>query len=125
MATALKGAILFVRDMEKMTAFYRDVVGLTQTESEYGVDVWVPFEDDGSMLGLLAIPAEHRDGAEAPEALEPRASTPIKLVFRVDDLTSKCEEMLDAGANPLRFVPEHGRADYVDPEGNIFQLTDL
>ena len=124
MATALKGAILFVHDMDKMTAFYRDVVGLTQTESDFGVDTWVPFEDDGAMLGLLAIPPEHR-GDDIADPPEPRASTPIKLVFRVDDLTTKCEEMLAAGASPLRFVLEHGRADYVDPEGNIFQLTDV
>ncbi len=125
MATALKGAILFVHDIEKMAAFYRDVVGLTQTESDFGVDTWVPFEDDGNMLGLLAIPEEHRSSAESDTPPEPRSSTPVKLVFRVDDLTSRCEEMLAAGAKPLRFVPEHNRADYADPEGNILQLTDL
>ncbi len=125
MNIALKGSILFARDIRKMAEFYRDVLGLTQTESEYGVDAWVPFEDDGCMLGLLAIPPEHLDGSEAVDTPEPRAATPIKLVFRVDDLARKCEEMLAAGVAPLRYAAEHRRADYADPEGNIFQLTDL
>ena len=125
MNIALKGSILFVRDIGKMTEFYRDVLGLTQTESGYGVETWVPFEDGGSMLGLLAIPADHLDGSDPTDPAEPRSSTPIKLGFRVDDLAGKCQEMLAAGVEPLRYAAEHNRADYADPEGNIFQLTDL
>ena len=41
----LHGAMLFVKDLERMTAFYRDVLGLEPVK-ETRLDNWVEFKRD-------------------------------------------------------------------------------
>ena len=50
----LYGAMLFVKDLPRMTGFYRDVLGLQPIEATRQPD-WVEF--DGAQFSLHAIPA--------------------------------------------------------------------
>lgn len=92
----LRRAIVFVVDLPRMVAFYRDEIGLAVIAEEDG---WV--ELDG--VALHAIPpaiAARITIASPPVA---REDTAIKLVFARDGL--------DAAR------------DIVDPEGNVLQLV--
>ena len=51
------GAMLFVKDLNRMTAFYRDVLGLQPIEETRLAD-WVEFEGDGGRFSLHAIPSD-------------------------------------------------------------------
>src|SRR5262245_31854791 len=51
----LYSAMLFAKDLDSMTAFYRDVVGLQPIE-ETRLDNWVEFQGDGARFSLHAIP---------------------------------------------------------------------
>jgi catechol 2,3-dioxygenase-like lactoylglutathione lyase family enzyme len=89
-------AIVFVKDLERMKAFYRDRLGLAVLHEEPG---WI--ELDG--VALHAIPpaiAAHIAIEDPPRA---RESTPIKLVFVTDDPSAV--------------------GDGLDPEGNVFQIA--
>ena len=51
----LHGAMLFVKDLDRMTSFYSDVLGL-QPVAETKLDNWVEFRSNGSQFSLHAIP---------------------------------------------------------------------
>jgi len=87
----LARAILFVKDIDRMTAFYRDTLGLAELHREPG---WV--ELDG--LALHAIPA-HIDVTVGPV----REGTPIKLVFASDDAEA-AGDRVDPEGNVFQIV---------------------
>jgi catechol 2,3-dioxygenase-like lactoylglutathione lyase family enzyme len=105
----LARAIVFVKDVDRMTAFYRDALGLAEVRREPG---WV--ELDG--VALHAIPP----GLEVSFA--PREDTPIKLAFACDDVAAARARLTAAGAT-MREVRPWGSCDGVDPEGNVFQIV--
>ena len=53
----LQGAMLFVKDLDRMTAFYTDVLGLTAVADTRLAD-WVEFESPGARFSLHANPAD-------------------------------------------------------------------
>jgi catechol 2,3-dioxygenase-like lactoylglutathione lyase family enzyme len=99
---ALRLAILFVRDLEGMMAFYRDMLGLPVRAVSNG---WVEF--DG--FGLHAAQGEWETGPV-------REETPIKLVF-----DGEAAELERRGVRLLR--RPWGGCDGVDPEGNVFGIA--
>ena len=99
---AIRMAMIFVRDLAGMTAFYRDVLGLAVKAESGG---WVEFEG----FGL--------HGVEGDWAVGPvREETPIKLVFDGD--VGRLEGL---GVRLLR--RPWGGVDGVDPEGNVFGIV--
>jgi catechol 2,3-dioxygenase-like lactoylglutathione lyase family enzyme len=52
----LDGAMLFVKDLDRMTAFYRDVLGLEPIEDTRLKD-WVEFSGDVVRFSLHGIPS--------------------------------------------------------------------
>jgi predicted enzyme related to lactoylglutathione lyase len=111
----LARAILFVEDLERMTAFYRDGLGLAVRREEPG---WV--ELDG--VALHAIPDALAAGITIDDPPSPRADTPIKLVFAAPELAAARAQLAAAGAQ-MGEVREWGACDGVDPEGNVFQIV--
>lgn len=101
---AIRMAIIFVRDLAGMTAFYRDVLGMPVKEESAG---WVEF--DG--FGLHGVDGDWEVGPV-------REETPIKLVFEVD--VARLESV---GVLLLR-RPWDG-VDGVDPEGNVFGIISI
>lgn len=51
------GAMLFVKDLQRMTAFYRDVLGLQPVE-DTRLDNWLEFAGDGVRFALHAVPTQ-------------------------------------------------------------------
>jgi len=112
----MQGAILFVRDLDGMLSFYRDVLGLAPLP-DTRTDSWVEF---ASGFCLHAVPPEVAVTIERSPASRPREESPVKLVFAVDDLAATTAR-LEAGGFAVSPRP-WGVSDAVDPEGNVFQL---
>lgn len=117
----LRTAIVFVKDMKKMTAFYRDGLGL-RFLAERSSPGWAEFDAGGAHLALHAIPPEVAAGIEVSEPPAPRGETPIKLVFQADDVEAARTRLTSHGA-VLGETRAWGACDGLDPEGNVFQLT--
>jgi predicted enzyme related to lactoylglutathione lyase len=110
--------------MAKMRAFYRDVLGLAPTD-EAKPDEWVRFDAGGSALALHAIPAWIARGIEISDPPAARAAAAIKFTFHVDDVDAERTRLMARGAN-MGDVHQFGSlalCDGVDPEGNVFQIS--
>ena len=122
----LTRSIIFAKDMKKMTAFYRDVLGLVPQPGKYTPDEWLAFDAGSVQLALHKIPESGSVQVKLADPPNPRWSAPTKLVFFVEDLENARDallaldvKMMDSFNEPGEFV----RCDFIDPEGNIFQLT--
>ena len=101
----VKRVILFARDLEALTSFYRDVMGFEVRDGS-PKQGWVD-------LGLIAL---HRGSSR-------RGST--KLSFWTPDVKKTRDELVKRGAT-LGKVKDFGDlvlCDGEDPEGNLVQLS--
>ena len=111
--------MLFVKDLERMTAFYRDILELQPIEATR-LDNWVEFEGDGGRFQLHAIPAAIAASIPIDSPPRPREQGGVKLTFAVRDVKSTLEKLAALGL-PLLERP-WGDTEAVDPEGNVFAL---
>ncbi len=111
-------SILFVKDVELMSSFYRAALDLTVVSQEPG---WVVLSDGGVEIALHGIPAEIASTIIIESPPVPRSETPIKLVFATADLESASAAIHKAGGWIERSFED--RFDAKDPEGNIFQVA--
>ena len=128
MTTLILGrSILFVKDMEVMFAFYTDVLGLDANSGTDDPD-WRVLSSGGAELALHRMPPHWRDQVHIQSPPEVRESAVNKLVFWVDDLEAICADLRANNVtftdNPYLNPPnEFIRADFIDPEGNVVQLS--
>jgi catechol 2,3-dioxygenase-like lactoylglutathione lyase family enzyme len=116
----LATVMVFVKDLERMRAFYRDALGLAIVENLPG---WVRFDAGGASFALHAIPAAYASGIQITDPPRTRSETPIKYAF----------EVANVAAARARVVEGRGQAgdakgafcDCIDPEGNVFQLVEV
>ncbi len=81
--------VIYVSDMQRSTAFYRDILGLPLKFSSPG---WSEFNNGGTTLAL------HRYMGGASSAPEPSAGQ-ATLVFVLDDLQSAYDTLQAEGAS--------------------------
>ena len=115
----LHGAMLFVKDLDRMTAFYTDVLGFTVVP-ETRLANWVEFQSNGSRFSLHAIPPEIAKGIVIDSPPVPREGGGTKLTFAVADVAATLAR-IEAMQLPLLRRP-WGEVEATDPEGNIFGL---
>jgi catechol 2,3-dioxygenase-like lactoylglutathione lyase family enzyme len=113
----LARAILFVKDLPRMAAFYRDTLGLPVVDEQEG---WVELAAGAASLGLHAIPDEIAAGITIETPASVREETPIKLAFAVADVAGQRARLVEAGV--VMRDPRPWGCDGIDPEGNVFQL---
>lgn len=121
---ARNGAVVFAKNVERLTAFYRDAMSLAVTHEEPGLAV---LEGNGVQLVLHAIPSHIADTFEIADPPVAREDTAIKLFFRVADFDAARTAAVAHGG---RFDPperEWGARGFracegVDPEGNVVQI---
>ena len=116
---ALHGAMLFVKDFERMTAFYADVLGM-KAVAETRLDNWVEFESSGARFSLHAIPPAIAAGMSIASPPLPREQSAAKLTFDVADVDGTLAR-IEAMGLPLLRRP-WGEVEAMDPEGNVFAL---
>lgn len=116
----LKQAILFVKDLPRMTAFYTEVLQ-TEPNSETRTGSWVVFEAGALSFALHAVPAQIAEQIEIPSPPAPRDAVPVKLIFEAEDVSAESRRLGALGVT-IRERP-WGAFDAVDPEGNIFTIS--
>ncbi len=116
----LDGAILFVKDLDRMTAFYCDVLGLQLVEETRRED-WVEFTGGGVGLSLHAISSAIATEIRIESPPRPREESPTKLTFTVLDVDTTLERIEQMGLPLLR--RSWGGIEAVDPEGNVFAVS--
>jgi catechol 2,3-dioxygenase-like lactoylglutathione lyase family enzyme len=106
--------IVFVKDLDRMVAFYRDVLGMSVVDESTG---WVEF---GAGVALHAIPASIAEGIEIAGVREEAA---VKVVLEVTSVERETERLQGLGVK----VKERpwGSVDFVDPEGNVLQIAEM
>jgi catechol 2,3-dioxygenase-like lactoylglutathione lyase family enzyme len=102
-------------DLEGQRKFYRDVLGLRETEA--GPD-WIQFELDGHMFEVVRRSA-------LPQYEEHR----FQVGFTVEDIHAAREALIAAGVEPISEIDGGDDTDnlwcyFRDPEGNVFEITE-
>jgi catechol 2,3-dioxygenase-like lactoylglutathione lyase family enzyme len=113
----LHEATLFVKDLGRMTAFYRDVLGL-QPNEDTRLENWVEFT--GAQFSLHSVPGGLADSIRIESPPQPREHTAAKLTFEVTDVAATLAT-IEAMGLPLLRRP-WGGVDVCDPEGNVLAL---
>ena len=104
------GAILFVKDLPAMAAFYTGAIGLSEQSR---TESWIEY--DG--LALHAIPPHIAAGIDISQL---REDYPVKFVFEAADPEAEGARLAGAGVTVIS--RPWGGHDYADPEGNIFSI---
>ena len=98
----LHGAMLFVKDLNLMTSFYADVLGMKPNEGTRQ-DNWVEFTD--TQFSLHAIPAPIAAGIQIESPPTPREQAAAKLTFEVQDVDRHADQdRVDGPAAPASSV---------------------
>jgi catechol 2,3-dioxygenase-like lactoylglutathione lyase family enzyme len=102
--------ILFTGQMDAMSAFYGEVLGLKQISKEKG---WAEFAAGGASIALHSGPAS--PGSKGP-----------KIVFHAEDVAALRETLVARGAKfgKVRQGDAFCLCDGKDPDGNPIQLSD-
>jgi lactoylglutathione lyase len=113
--------ILFVGDLERSTAFYRDVIGLP---FKLEGDGYVEFATQGTRFGLYdrnRLRELTGQGGEAPE--RPGG----EVVFLVEDVDAEAERLRAAGVTVLKGPVDrawgHRTVHVEDPDGFVVELA--
>jgi len=102
--------ILFARQMDAMSEFYGEVLGLQQVTIESG---WREFAAGAARIALHSGPPS--PGRKGP-----------KIVFHADDVAAQRETLVARGAKfgKIRQGDVFCLCDGKDPDGNPIQLSD-
>lgn len=110
MTFRLSHIIYFTDNMDGMTVFYRDVLGLPVVKDEDG---WRELDAGACRIAIHA-------GAKG----EPNGHTP-KIAFHVDDVAAVRESLITQGVpvGKLWVTPEITFCQGADPDGNAFNIS--
>ena len=111
--------MIFVKDLERMVAFYSETLGLKVIE-ETRLGNFVEFDAGGTRFALHAIPREIADQIEISSPPMPREKCPVKLTFEVENAASEVKRLRGLGVTIIE--RPWGACEPVDPEGNIFGI---
>jgi predicted enzyme related to lactoylglutathione lyase len=119
-------AVVYVKDLERMCAFYERCVGLEVRDAaaDYAV-----LESNEWRLSLVVVPPSIAATIQLSVPPRRRDTTAIKLAFpvpRIDDLRSPMAALggqVDPPSTQWAFLGLR-RCDAIDPEGNVIQLLE-
>ena len=113
----IRYVMVFVRDMARSVAFYRDVVGIPL---RFESPQWTEFATDGATLAL------HVAEEGGPEPADTPAAGGCRSGFEVDDIEAFHARMNEHGVRCVQEPKEvYGAriAQYVDPDGMVFSVS--
>ncbi len=122
--TRLGYAILFVSDLERSIAFYRDVVGLP---FRFANESYAEFPTEGAKFSLYARShLQELIGRDAPAGEAPWPQG--EVAFFCDDVDSEHRRLVEAGVTvlaPPTDRPWGERTLHIaDPDGYVVELTE-
>lgn len=115
----LNRAMIYVKDLDRMVAFYGNTLGLKPVE-ETRTENFAEFETGATTFALHAIPPEIADRIQISSPPRPRETNPVKLSFEVDDIVFERERLQSLGVTIVQ--RQWGAYDGIDPEGNVFGI---
>ena len=117
--------ILFAKDLGRLLAFYRDVVGMAVVPGSDDSEGFVSLDGGACSLSLHRIPEPYASQIEIRDPPVAREDTPIKFAFFCEDVATTRAELIGRGAamGEVRTFGPVVLCDGVDPEGNVFQLS--
>lgn len=118
------GAVIYVKDLRGMTAFYREVCGLALTED---AETYAVLASPAIRLVIHAIPPQIAETFEITRPPELREEAAIKLSLPVAHLATArvLAARLGGSVGPVEREWTFGAmrvCDGWDPEGNVIQL---
>jgi catechol 2,3-dioxygenase-like lactoylglutathione lyase family enzyme len=124
----LARVIMFAKDVARLGAFYTDVVGFSVVASEHDPREWLLLDTGGAELALHRVPDPWNGEIEITDPPAVRHGSPHKPVFVVDDVAETREQLVARGvvaldAGPVNPTGQLVRCDFVDVEGNVFQIA--
>lgn len=117
-------AVLYVHDVERLVAFYRECIGLTAGETGDG---YGELRADGLVLWLVRGRQSTAAEIERDGSVRGRTEVPVKLAFEVGSIERVAGSIEAFGGAIAQTTWEFGgyrRRDVVDPEGNVIQLLE-
>lgn len=121
----LARVILFAKDIASVARFYEGVVGLRRLATADDSAEFVSFEAGGCQLCLHQIPKRWARDIQIEDPPRAREAMPIKLAFHADDVDARRAELIARGARmgKVQRAGSLALCDGVDPEGNVFQIS--
>jgi extradiol dioxygenase family protein len=119
MAMRLSSALIYVKDLPRMRAFYSEMLGVKPSNDTW-TDSWTEFDAGGVQFALHAIPAEIASQIEITSPPRARGQNPVKLIFEVDDVDAERGRLELLGITMVQ--RPWGAWDGIDPEGNVFGI---
>jgi predicted enzyme related to lactoylglutathione lyase len=110
MQLALRRIIIFTADLARLSAFYRDVVGLTVAGTEPG---WIDFNAGACNIAL------HKGTSTV-------GKRPPKIVFYAADVAAARAALIKRGwkdAGPVKSIGHFDMCDGYDPDGNRIGIS--
>jgi catechol 2,3-dioxygenase-like lactoylglutathione lyase family enzyme len=116
--------MIYVKDFPRMKEFYRQMLGAQLVNTEW-TDTWALFDADGTRFALHAIPAEYARTIEISSPPKARETSPVKLIFAVDNVPAERNRLEAMGITMLQRPWQNAaeECEGVDPEGNVFQIS--
>lgn len=119
--------LLVVSDVERATAWYRDVLGATVVRAYGGTSVVLKFL--GSWLLLVTGGGPTRDKPTVTFDVPSPDTVSASLVMRVPDCQAAYETLVGRGAvfltPPVKWDHGEVRAFFRDPDGHLFEISAL
>ena len=120
----INAILLFVRELDKCTVFYRDVLKLPFVGSDPGV---ATFKVQDRYLTLLSPEGVAKLFGIEPDAVNIEGNPRAMIASRVEDVHATYETFQAAGVTFLRPPTDHPwgvrAAIFVDPEGNLWDIN--
>ena len=124
MINSIIATVLFVRDLDTCTAFYRDILKLPYQGSDADSSSFMVQE---RYLGLLSVAGAADLLGVEPHEIQFGEASRVVLAASVDDVDAAYEELRAQGVTFVR-PPTDQRwgmrtAHFVDPEGNLWEIN--
>ena len=124
MIERIDATVLFVRDLARCTAFYRDTLNLPYKGSDADSSTFLL--QDRYLLLLTASGAADLLGAD-PHEIKLDGTPRMLLAAGVEDVNAVYEELAAKGVRFLRIPTDQPwglrTAHFADPEGNLWEIN--
>jgi len=121
--------IVFVRDMNRSVAFYRDTLGIPTKEV---TPHWTEFDLQGTTLALHGVEGEYPPAPKPLADPSQKKGVAQEIVFSASDPLRARDTLVKAGVNVSKPKMVHPAGDQVgvsclfeDPDGNLLSVYGL
>jgi predicted enzyme related to lactoylglutathione lyase len=124
-AYPLARVILFAKDCDELVRFYTEVLGLERSGSPEDSADFVTLAGGGAQLCIHGLPARIAKTIAIEDPPRRRSETALKVAFYAEDVAKARADVVARGAR-MGEVTRFGAlalCDGVDPEGNVFQIS--